>query len=246
MAEYQISNLSPGLWAIWDEGITLYLIAGRDRAVLLDSGFGSFHGLRRRCEALCGLPVDLIHTHAHGDHTGGDGEWSEACLHPADWGDYRRDRGEAMILHPLEEGMALELGGRTLEVLHVPGHTRGSVALLDRANRLLFSGDTVMAQPVFLFTPSSSPADYRSSLERLRALSEDYDTVYPCHERFPLEPATALEALLDCVDQALEADPQKLTTFDLNMGFALVRFAGYRKDGFAVATRELGPVPFPA
>ena len=246
MAVFQTSNLSPGLWAIWDEGINLYLIAGKDRAVLLDSGFGSFDGLRQHCETLCGLPVDLIHTHAHGDHTGGDGAWSEAWLHPAEWADYRRARGEAMVLHPLEEGMALELGERTLEVLHLPGHTQGSVALLDRANRLLFSGDTVMAQPVFLFTPSSSPTHYRSSLQRLQALSCAYDMVYPCHERFPLEPAPALEALLDCVDQALEADPKKLTTFDLNMGFALVRFAGYQKDGFAVATGELGPVPFPA
>ena len=242
MSAYQVSNLSPGLWAIWDEGITLYLIAGQDRAVLLDSGFGFFEGLRRRCEDLCGLPVDLIHTHAHGDHTGGDREWSEAWLHPADWSDYRRDRGDSMVLHPLEEGMVLELGNRPLEVLHLPGHTRGSVALLDRNHRLLFSGDTVMAQPVFLFAPHSSLTDYRSSLERLRSLSLAYDTVYPCHERFPLEPSPALDALLDCTDQAREANPQGLVTFDLNMGFALVRFEGYQKDGFAVATRELGPV----
>ena len=242
MSDYQISNPSPGLWVLGDESIQLYLIAGRDRAVLLDSGFGFFEGLRQRCEALCGLPVDLIHTHAHGDHTGGDGAWSEAWLHPADWADYRRDRGDAMVLHPLEDGMPLELGGRTLEVLHVPGHTPGAVALLDRANRLLFSGDTLMAFPVFLFAPNASIADYQASLERLKRLSPAYDRVYPCHGPFPLNPAPALEALLDCARQALEADPQKLVTFDQDLGVTVARFSGYRKEGFTVATRELGPV----
>lgn len=245
MSELQITNLSPGLWALWDDGINLYLIAGQDRAVLLDSGFGFFAHLRRQCEDLCGVPVDLVHTHAHGDHTGGDGEWSQSWLHPADWPDYRRDRGQSMVLHPLEDGMRLDLGERMLEVLHVPGHTRGSVALLDRENRLLFSGDTVMAQPVFLFVPNASLPDYQDSLERLKGLLSAYDTVYPFHQRFPLQPAPALVALLDCVRQALENNAEGMVTFDLDMKVVIARFSGYQSDGFAVAIRDLGPVVDP-
>lgn len=242
MGKPRIDNPAPGLWALWDEGINLYLIAGRDRAVLLDTGFGAFEGLRGLCRALCGLPVELVHTHTHGDHTGGDGEWAEAWVHPAEWERYRRDRGDALKLRPLEEGMSLELGGRALEVLHVPGHTAGSVALLDRQNRLLFSGDTVMTQPVFLFGPDASIPAFQASLERLLALSPAYDAVYPSHQRWPLEPRPALEALLDCAGQALAAEEDRLVPIDLDMGFARVRFDCYTKGEYAVAVRDLGPV----
>ncbi|MBR1781195.1 MAG: MBL fold metallo-hydrolase [Oscillospiraceae bacterium] len=159
--------LGPGLWEIGDAGINLYLIAGSERAIMLDTGFGSFVGLRALAEGLCGLPTLLVHTHAHGDHTGSDHEWAEAWLHPGEWARFRSDRGEGVRLLPLEDGQRFDLGGRTLEVIHVPGHSAGSVALLDRENRLLFSGDTVMTQPVFLFNPECSPADFLSSLDYL-------------------------------------------------------------------------------
>ena len=84
-----------------------------------------------------------------------------------------------------------------------------------------------MAFPVFLFAPNASIPDYQASLERLKALSPAYDTVYPCHERFPLTPGPALEALPDCARQALEGDPQKLVTFDLDMSVTVARFSGY-------------------
>lgn len=239
MTEYKISNPAPGLWVIWDDGINLYLIAGTERAVLLDSGFGFFPNLRKQAEALCGLPVELVHTHAHGDHTGGDGEWAQAWLHPSEWAEYRRSLGGGMKLLPLEDGMVLDLGGRSLEAVHVPGHTPGSAALLDRENRLLFSGDTVMTQPVFLFSPGCTPEDYRASLEKLKRQSGAFDLVYPSHQRWPLEPFPALDALLDCARQAEAGDANSLVTFELDLKVAVARFAGYRKDGFSVAVKEL-------
>lgn len=243
MAEPRVANPAPGLWVLWNEGINLYLVAGGDRAVLLDSGFGDVAHLRGRCEALCGRPVELIHTHTHGDHTGGDGEWSQVWIHPAEWADYRRERGDALAVRPLEDGMSLDLGGRQLEVVHVPGHTPGSVALLDRQDRRLFSGDTVMTQPVFLFAPNSSIPAFRSSLERLKALLPAYDTVYPSHQRWPLDPGQALDCLLDCAGQALAGQAEGLVTIPLDMGFSVVRFACYQKGDYSVAVRDLGPVP---
>lgn len=239
MAEFRISHPGDGLWVLWDDGINLYLIAGTERAVLLDSGFGFFSHLRAQAEALCGLPVELVHTHAHGDHTGGDGDWPEAWLHPSEWANYRQERGDAVQLRPLEDGMVLDLGGRSLEVIHVPGHTSGSVALLDRKNRLLFSGDTVMTQPVFLFSPGCTPADYRASLEKLRRHSDAFDLIYPSHQNWPLEPRSALDALICCAGLAEEGDSESLVTFELDLKVAVARFAGYQKDGYAVAVREL-------
>jgi glyoxylase-like metal-dependent hydrolase (beta-lactamase superfamily II) len=239
--DLMLEHPGPGHWVLFNEGINLNLIAGQERAMLLDSGFGT-PGLRQRAEALCGLPVTLVHTHAHGDHTGGDGEWEEIWLHPAEWEDYRaRQTGADPVLRPLEEGMRLDLGGRTLDVLHIPGHSPGSVAFWDRANRLLFPGDTVMTQPVFLFGPTSSVSDYIRSLERLADIAPHIDGVFPCHRQFPLKPQPAIADLLDCARRALRQDRETLIQFEVDLGVAVVRFEGYARNGFAVCTRELGP-----
>jgi glyoxylase-like metal-dependent hydrolase (beta-lactamase superfamily II) len=244
MAELKIVNPQPGVWVFDDGGINLYLIAGTQRAVLLDSGFGFHESLRSRAESLCGLPVTLVHTHAHGDHTGGDGEWSEAYLHPAEWESYRNDHPNGAALLPLQDGDVLDLGGRSLEAVHVPGHSPGSVALLDRANRLLFSGDTVMAQPVFLFMPSSSAADFAKSLARLDAMSDQFDTIYPSHQRWPLDPKEAIPALRDCAQRALDGDETTQSTFEIDLVVAVAQFSGYVHGDYAVAMRDLkGEVP---
>lgn len=247
MSELNCTQIAPALWELGDEGVNLYLIAGRDRAVLLDTGFGFWPDLRAYAERLCGLPVELVHTHAHGDHISGDDAWSEAWLHPAEWAGYRRERGETgIVLHPLEDGTVLELGGRRLEAVHVPGHSPGSTALLDRENRLLFSGDTVMTQPVFMMMPTCSLTDYAASLDRLTAMLGNYDTVYPSHQRWPLEPAPALAALRDCARRGLAGSREDMSEFELDLVVAVERFAGYEKDGFAIAMEQLSGSKIPA
>ena len=49
------------------------------------------------------------------------------------------------------DGHLIDLGGRTLEVLHVPGHTPDATALVDRENGLLFTGDTFYDDNIWLF-----------------------------------------------------------------------------------------------
>lgn len=235
MQERKIIPAAPGLWVLEEVGVNLFLIAGERRAVLVDSGFGGNAELRREAEELCGLPVELVHTHGHGDHTGGDALWEEVWLHPGDWPEYRRMRGETTCLRPLEDGMVFDLGGRKLEVLHIPGHTPGSVALLDRKHRLLFSGDTVMTQPVFLMPPNGCPKEFRESLGRLKGLSGEFDTIYPCHQRWPLAPEPALSALTDCARRAELEDEDTLTEFSIDLVMVVERFKGYVKDGYGVA-----------
>ena len=72
----------------------------------------------------------------------------------------------------LEEGSVLDLGDRHFEVLHLPGHTPGSIGLWDPAGAILFSGDTVYRDDVLLDDLSdSSIPDYLASMERLRELA---------------------------------------------------------------------------
>jgi glyoxylase-like metal-dependent hydrolase (beta-lactamase superfamily II) len=67
----------------------------------------------------------------------------------------------------LGEGDVVDLGDRAFEVLHVPGHTAGSIALWDRAGGLLFTGDTAaLDDPLH----AEDERAFVSSLRRLRAL----------------------------------------------------------------------------
>lgn len=73
----------PGVWLINEpQHVCTWLVAGRDRAVLIDSGLG-VRPIRAVAEALCGVPVDLVNTHYHFDHVGGDHEFDEIAIHEA-------------------------------------------------------------------------------------------------------------------------------------------------------------------
>lgn len=80
----------------------------------------------------------------------------------------------------LDDGDLLDLGDRTFEVLHVPGHSAGSVALWEARTGLLFSGDALYDGPLLYDLAGSSIEDYAISLERLQALP--VMTVHAGHE----------------------------------------------------------------
>lgn len=67
-------------------------------------------------------------------------------------------------------GDVINLGDRQLTVLHMPGHSRGSICLHDRENKLLFSGDVVYDGSMIDWLPYSRVSDYIGSCERLVGL----------------------------------------------------------------------------
>ncbi|MFJ5218430.1 MBL fold metallo-hydrolase [Streptomyces sp. NPDC088354] len=89
--------------------------------------------------------------------------------------------GAVTLTHPVEDGDRIDLGGRTLTVLHLPGHTPGSVALLEEHTGALYSGDVVYDGYLVDDLPESDVAAYRRSLEFLCGL--DVSVVHPGHGR---------------------------------------------------------------
>lgn len=81
--------------------------------------------------------------------------------------------------HLVEGGDVIDLGGRTLTVIELPGHTPGSIGLLDDDERALLSGDAVYEGELIDTLPESDVDQYARTMERLRAL--DVDVVYPGH-----------------------------------------------------------------
>lgn len=82
----------------------------------------------------------------------------------------------AYTLHPapvselIEEGDTIDLGNRVFTVLHLPGHSPGSIGLFDEASGVLFSGDAVYDGPLYDFLPESNIADYVQTMRRLLEL----------------------------------------------------------------------------
>ena len=87
----------------------------------------------------------------------------------------------APLTEPLADGDIIDLGDRSFEVLHLPGHTPGSAGLLDRAAGVLFTGDVLYDGELLDELPESSVGDYRASMSRLLAL--DIEVAYPGHEQ---------------------------------------------------------------
>jgi len=86
----------------------------------------------------------------------------------------------AGITRWLSDGDLLDLGGRSLEVLHTPGHSPGSICLWEARSGTLLSGDVLVdGEPLLDQLPRSSPADFAASLRRLAGMP--LTTVYGGH-----------------------------------------------------------------
>ncbi|WP_433220422.1 MBL fold metallo-hydrolase [Dactylosporangium sp. CS-047395] len=83
------------------------------------------------------------------------------------------------VTRPLADGDRVDLGGRVLTVLHLPGHTPGSIALLEERTGTLYSGDVVYEGGLVDNLPDSDVPAYRRSLTFLADL--DVSVVHPGH-----------------------------------------------------------------
>jgi glyoxylase-like metal-dependent hydrolase (beta-lactamase superfamily II) len=80
----------------------------------------------------------------------------------------------------VQEGDVIDLGDRHFEVLHLPGHTQGSIGLWEGDSATLFAGDTVYDGPLIDFLPESDIAAYLRTMKRLHDMPAD--TVHAGHD----------------------------------------------------------------
>lgn len=114
-------------------------------------------------------------------------------------------------LIPVEEGHIFDLGGITLEVVEVPGHTRGSIGLLYREEKLFYAGDA-MNPFLWLFAPEATMlSEYKQTLKKAEAL--DFKELVISHGPMVLPKAV----LADFVDAAEQVDFEKGVPFQTPM-----------------------------
>lgn len=98
----------------------------------------------------------------------------------------------------VEEGQLVDLGDRTFEVLHLPGHSPGSIGLWDEAGAVLFSGDAIYDGPLLDELPDSDVPAYLQTMQRLRELP--VEVVHAGHE-----PCFGRARLVELCDAYLES-----------------------------------------
>lgn len=199
-------------WRFEEDGVRFFLLAGSERALLIDSGMQT-RNAKELAQALTDLPLSLLNTHADPDHIGSNGEFDEFYMHPAECVNfYGKQKRDGKIL-PVWDGDVLDLGGRPLRVIALPGHTPGSIALLDEANRRLFSGDPVQDGRIFMFGECREMHAYIHSLRRLKNMAGQFDEIYPSHGSCPVSPGL-IPRLIAAAEEILtggaEATPENM------------------------------------
>jgi len=85
----------------------------------------------------------------------------------------------APLTHVVDEGDRIDIGDWNFEVIHFPGHSHGSIALLERNRKVMFSGDVIYDGGLVDDLPCSCRSQYRDTMRRL--LDMDLDIVYGGH-----------------------------------------------------------------
>lgn len=211
--------------------VNVFLLPGADRALLIDTGTGMAN-IRPVIDELWQGELVVVNTHFHFDHTGGAHSFDEvlASVNPLVerqaregiphrflenqvdedmflWGyppgfDPRTFAVAPYTVRPVEDGAAIDLGGRVVDVVHAPGHTQDSLMLYDRASAVLFGGDMLYYGAIYVqfdndFMGHSSVEGYVRSLERVKERFPYVKAVYASHNDFVMDPR--------CIDDILAA-----------------------------------------
>ncbi len=216
---FEVAEIDSLTWAFsepeyWQKNIS-YLIAGSERALLLDSGSPE-DDITFIASRIIDLPVTVMASHIHYDHIGSHHRFERVAM--ADLPINRAHMDGTTYTTSLRETLTwpsqsfevsewwkpdttIDLGGRKLEIVHAPGHSPDSIVLVDRERGQMFTGDHLYGGELVAFTPGADLAVY---LETTRRLIHDYPetkTVLGAHFNgvLPVASLTELETALSKV-----------------------------------------------
>jgi hydroxyacylglutathione hydrolase len=181
-------------WFNWS-----YLIEGKDRALLFDTGPG-LHNIAPVVDSLTVKPLVVLPSHMHFDHTGNLHQFPHIAMadlpvlrayerdgmfHASDDLFIGRDEGLVWKLVRVTTwwpiGHHIDLGGRELEIIHTPGHSPDSISLFDVRANILFAADFIYPGDLYAQVPGSDLREYLSSSDRLLTLINDKTKIFCCH-----------------------------------------------------------------
>ncbi len=150
----------------------LYLLFGRRRALLVDTGAQTADVADAVRQAMAHwsathggleLPLLVVHSHGHGDHTAGDSQFKDALNTTLVAATPEALQQFFSIRTWPEDAASYDLGGRTIDIIPIPGHQPASIAVYDRRTGILLTGDTLYPGRLYV---RDAPA-FTHSVQRL-------------------------------------------------------------------------------
>lgn len=196
----------------WEE-THCYLLNGSSSSLIIDTGLG-IANIHEQIRRLTTNRIAAVATHVHWDHMGGHGYFPTFYAHQKelpwllgefpltmeqirgmvvdrcdlppgfDIQKYRFFQGTPTRL--LEDGDAIDIGDRSIQVIHTPGHSPGHMCFWEPTTGYLFTGDLIYKDTLFAYFPSTDPDAYLTSLERLSQLPAT--RVFPAHHTLDIQP----------------------------------------------------------
>ena len=178
--EFAVLLVEKGIYSVTNQsGHTFYIVEGEERAAIIDTGCTHGRKIVPLIRQYTQKPLLLIITHAHSDHIYHMDEFDEIYMNHREF-----ELPDAFLQMMMEDkqlnlrqakdirtGDVIDLGGKTLETLEVPGHTPGSIVLWENQSNCLFTGDAIgSGNDVWMQWPSALPLDqyYPSLLQLLQ------------------------------------------------------------------------------
>jgi len=236
------------------ETVNMYLVIGETRAALVDTGTGIGY-LPDVVRSLTTLPCVVLNTHFHWDHVGGNSRFEETGIHADEAHLVAQEPDVSWMIEPLQspraqsvlpqgfvpaayrvpaksarftfqQGDTIDLGGRALGVIHIPGHSPGHSAFFDAFSGALFTGDGAYPGPMYACFAGGNPEAFARSLRHMAAL-EGIAMVCPGHNDTVCEQGW-LERLADGAEAALAGE----VTGEPGDGF--IEGKEFKFDGFSI------------
>lgn len=186
-----------------------FLLLGRERALLIDSGIG-LGNIKETVQEITSLPTTLVLTHNHCDHSGGKDWFNEYYMNENDdrfvyndilsskiicriFVNTRKEYRHMPFLRKpyhsqrktIKDGYIFDLGGREVECINTPGHTYGSIVLRDEKTKILFTGDNVNPWLWLQLPGATTISKWLIGAKRTEKMALGY-TIWNGHQTEPL------------------------------------------------------------
>lgn len=182
----QIIQMNENTYRFEDGFVRFFLLIGDNKAVLIDSG-ASCNNALELAKTITDKDIFLLNTHGDIDHLSGTASFSEIYMHASDYNNCDvKSKFPSTSLVEINDNDIIDLGNRPLKIIYIPGHTRGSVAILDISHRTLFAGDSVQKGHIYMFGAHRDIDSYEASLDKIIAIENEFDNIIASHDEYQL------------------------------------------------------------
>lgn len=202
MINYTVINPFPFVYHFRDpQGVCFSILKGSKKAILIDTGYG-IGNIKKVIEEYIETPYIVINTHGHMDHSAGNFWFNEVYVPKKDLELYHlhnsierrnkniidaKNRGlidesfdiegylcaKCAHIKPINPGEIIDLGNMHVEIIDMEGHTKGSIGLLVKEHKLLFTGDAAISMIWMFLKESTDKQTYINMLKRVMKLDFD-------------------------------------------------------------------------